>query len=198
MKPLRLEPPPFRDPSIPEEIWRLPERIRDLGLQHGKTREEIAAMAGRNPSALTHWFRYEGLMKLGVDAIVGIEKGFGLLPGTLLANRPISGNVRDATRVADTGLALGLDESVVRAMLDGSGETMTVEFGEELKRAVLGAVHVLGYSLEDAVAAARVAASRIGARTPLTAESWLGELRAHLPKKPGSGTFPSSGKIKLL
>ena len=194
---LKLEPDTAPDPQLPEALKLFPERLVSLGLRDQKTREQIAEMAGRHPSQVGRWFSYKGLQELAVSAVIGLENGFRLAPGTLLS--PYSIELGCGTLVLDastTGEAMGVAPSVMRALTSGSGARMS-EFGIGLRRAILGAVHLMGLPLETVLKAAEAAHAKVGA-ADLQPEAWLGEMRPYLEgKKTESGTFPSSSSIKI-
>ena len=201
-KELKIEPGSAPEPELPTALKLFPERLVELGNRHEmETRKQIAEIAGRHPSQVGRWLKYEGLGDLAASALIGLENGFGLTPGTLLSPYPIE--LRSNTSVVDVlraAEAMGIAQSVARALSDGSGETMR-EFAVELKHAVLGAVHLLGFPLESASRAAQEALSERlashGSAEGLSAEMWLTALRPYLRGKPESGTYPSSSKIKI-
>lgn len=201
-RPLPLEiknKPSNRDPSVPDGAWLFPERLVTFGNALGKSREDLAKLAGVNPSTITRWLQYKGLGGVNRGAVENLERGLGVPAGTLMASPGVQAALGKGTSlasVADAAAALGLDSTVVERLLSGEVIGEMEDLGVELRRAVLGAVHLLGHPLETAIKAARQAHAE-NPRANLSAEAWLGAMRSHLPARPSSGTFPSSGRIKL-
>lgn len=197
MKPLKVERPEKLDPDLPEALHQFPERLVTLGLAAGKTREAIAATVGVNPSTVGRWLKFDGLIGLAASTIIRLENALGARQGSLMFGAGDgAGNTNDTLGVIEAAVAMGFDASVRRGLLDGSAKQM-IEFGENLRRAVLGVVHMFGYPLEVAIPAAREVAAKQQAGADMSPESWAVLIRERIKDKPGSGTFPSSGNIKL-
>ena len=195
--PLELTKPDKRPADVTDGAWMFPERLLTFGSALRKSREELAALAGVNPSTITRWLQYKGLGGINRVAVEKLETGLLLPRGTLLATPDQHGKTQPLASVADAAVALGLDGTVIEALLGGgkTGDEMK-DLGVDLRRAILGAVHLLGYPLESAIPAARKAHAK-NPTAELSAESWLAAMREFLPQRPASGTFPSSSKIKL-
>jgi hypothetical protein len=196
-KELKVEPVAALDDDLPEALRLLPERLVALGNRDGLTREQIAVLAGRDAANVGRWLGYKGLQKLAASAIIGLERGFRLAPGTLLSPYPIDlGQAATPVDVAHVSETMGISPSVMRALADGSGEKMS-EYGIGLRRAILGAVHLMGLPLETVLIAASAAKAKIGA-VDLQPEAWLSEMRPFLKeKKLESGSYPSYSSIKI-
>lgn len=189
--------PERRPAATPEGVWLFPERLALVAEARGLSRQEIASKAHATPGTITRWFQFEGLEALKAPLVCWLEEGLGLPPGTFLGSpkwRNPSGKAADVLAVTDMAMRLGLDKSII-AELSGGGPMVNEMqgFGDNLKRAVLGAVHLLGYPLEAAVPAAKRALAKVGKGATLTAEGWLSEMRPFLSEfgSPGSGTYPS-------
>lgn len=205
MKKLQVDPDAMPPSGLPVALKELPRRLVALAYRAGApTRKAIALAAGKDAAQVGRWLSYTGLEGFEAQTIIALEESYKLDPGMLLSPLPLElGGSSPPMSVASTAALLGIDPSVVEELLNRRGETMR-EFGEELpaddlynlKRAILGAVHLLGHPLGVATTAARRLLAEKGSRD-LSPEGWLGELRAYLPKKTESGNFPSSGSIKL-
>lgn len=104
----------------------------------------------------------------------------------------------DLRRFGKIAKRIGLADDVALILQGGNEAGMRAieSFPEEVRRAILGVVHVLGYPLESAQQAAREALAEYeGGNIP--PEAWFSMIRAHLPKRPPSGTHPSSGSMKV-
>jgi len=194
--------PDQRPEDTPEGVWLFPERLGLVAESRGLSRQELAKNAHTTPGTITRWFQYEGLEGLKAPFVAWLEEELRLPPGTLIGSpkwRNPSGKAADVLAVTDMAMRLGLDKSII-AELSGGGPMVNEMqgFGDNLKRAVLGAVHLLGYPLEVAVPAAKRALLKVGKGATLTAEGWLSEMRPFLIEigNPGSGTYPSD-KFKL-
>lgn len=92
-------------------------------------------------------------------------------------------------RLRNDLVALGVDGGIIEAA--GATERLGKKLKSlplEIRRAVLGVVHVLGYPLEQAIPAARRALAKHG-KTKFDAEEWFMLIRKQLDHKPGSGTL---------
>jgi transcriptional regulator with XRE-family HTH domain len=180
-----------RPTDIPEGLWLAPVRIAQYGKARKLGRQEIGELAGVGASTVSRWLS----RKVSPDAasLARLELGLKLPNGTLTADPTQLGNTASPTSVVDSALLLGLDQTVVDALFGGPGAREMRELTENLKKAVLGAVHLLGYPLETATAAARMARDKQPAGVELSADTWFNEMRAifALLGPPGSGSFPA-------
>jgi transcriptional regulator with XRE-family HTH domain len=94
-------------------------------------------------------------------------------------------------RVSRRASEMSLAPTVLQALL-GEGAEGLNQLPEEVRRAVLGVVHVTGYPLEQTIAAAALALEKVPPNTKLSPEIWYGLIRDELPKRPSSGTHLSA------
>ncbi len=186
-----------RPNDVPEGLWLAPVRIAGHGRERNLGRQEIAELAGVSASTVSRWIS----RKISPDAasLSRLELGLKLPAGALTADPTQLGNTASPISVIDSALVLGLDQTVVDALFGGPGAREMRELPEDLRRAVLGAVHLLGYPLEMATKAARIALDRQPAGVVLDADTWFASMRVILNSMgpPGSGSFPSYGQIKV-
>jgi transcriptional regulator with XRE-family HTH domain len=185
----------IRPAGMPEGLWLAPERISRFAGAQKFGRQQIAELAGVDSSTVSRWLS----RKVSPDAVslARLELGLKLPAGTLTADPTQLGNTASPTSVVDSALLLGLDQTVVDALFGGAGAKEMRELPENLRKAVLGAVHLLGYPLETATRAARMARDKQPAGIVLAADTWFTEMRAILATlgPPGSGSFPSYGQV---
>lgn len=176
-------------------LWIAVERMSEYGKARGLGRPELAKLAGVRTETVSKWLARVNtpdlapVMRFEVSA--KLESGsMTRLPGEL-------GKKLTPDYILAAASSLGLDQSILDAL---AGDTMpeTAEFSGEMKRAVLGVVHILGYPLEIAAKAARQA-QKENPGLKKSPAVWIEIMRPILDKfgPPGSGTFPSSANIKL-
>lgn len=181
--------------DVPESLWRsVPEMVR-VAKGRGWGRPEIATAAGVRETQVSKWIARKNTPELG--SVQRFESFADLQPGSLTRLPGELGKKVTPQAVLDAATAIGLDPTVVDHL---AGKTVpeVAELTEDVRRAVLGVVHILGYSLEVAAKAGRQA-QKENPGLKATPSAWIEFMRPILEKMgpPGSGTFPSSGKIKL-
>lgn len=201
-RPMPVEPeekPASKPEGLPDGVWLFPEKLAALATVKEVGRQEIAKLAGVTAGTVSRWLHWQGLGAIKAPAICRLEEALDVPTGTLLGRPGERRNGGDVVALIAAAAVLGLDLTVAAELTGGGAMALEMkDFGNELKRAVLGAVHLLGHPLEVAVPAAHKALKKTGpAGDTLNAEAWLGAMREFLPPRPASGTFPSSGKIQL-
>jgi len=185
-----------RPDDIPEGLWLAPVRIAIYGSAKQMGRQQIAELAGVTASTVSRWMS----RKTAPDppALARLELGLNLPAGTLTADPTQLGNTATPTSVVDSALLLGLDQSVVDGLFGGPGAKEMRELPENLRKAALGAVHLLGYPLETATRAAKIARDNQPAGVVLDADTWFTMMRKILNDlgPPGSGSFPSYSELR--
>lgn len=186
-----------RPEGVSQVLWDAVPRLVDYANTHGLGRPEIAALAGlKSTGNVTRWLDRETVPD--GKSLLNIENGLTLAPGTFTSGFPATGNRPVPIDVWQNACALGMELSVIRALVGGmQGEEMN-RLGSNLRRAVLGVVHIFGHPLETIIPIASKLAERSN-DDDFTADQWVSAIREHedYPRKPGSGTFPSYGQIKL-
>lgn len=192
---LEVTKPPEKPPGVPDSIWLFPDRLAELGNQRGVGRVALAKMAGVHQSTVTRWLQGQGLKGVAAKHLAALEAGLNVPSGTLAAR---NGGAAAPATAATTEAArrLGLDATVIAALIETARGRGLDDLSEELRRAILGVVHLLGYPLEIATVAARRAKQSLPRGANLTAEAWFALVRSKLPPKPASGTFPSTVEMK--
>lgn len=190
-------PPPERPAGIPDAIWAFPETLATLSRAYGFFQKDVARAARVTQSAVSRWINYDSLERLAAAKIIMIEKGLGLPLGVLLPQSA----PEDSEALKKRAVEIGIVPTVVVALGDKlAGETMQA-FSEEVRRAILGVVHVYGYTLEQAASAAQRVwgKEKPMLRAGLQPSDWYNRIRDELSgsSTSQSGTYPQSDKIKI-
>jgi hypothetical protein len=184
-----------KPPDVSEALWRAVPEMARIAKGRGWGRPEIATAAGVRETQVSKWIARKNTPEFG--PVQRFEAYAGLEPGSLTRLPGELGKKVTPQAVLDAAEAVGLDPTVIDH-LAGKTVSEVAELTDDVKRAVLGVVHILGYSLEMAAKAGRQA-QKEHPGLEASPSAWIEFMRPILAKlgPPGSGTFPSSGKIKL-
>lgn len=161
---------------------------------------ELARKLGVSATAVGNW--WHGRVTIGESAARAVAIEAGKKEHSWRDGDPQPETMVDRIVKAcrDFGLDRSLEKELREHLLGGEMAAWAgADLPEPLKRAVLGAVHLLGYSIEDATREAISLAQDKGPEAPkyLDASEWYASLGARLlAKKPGSGTRPALSLVR--
>jgi hypothetical protein len=197
---LKAKPPKTRPAGWTDGQWQFPKRLEALGVECGWDPAEVQRIAQVSQATVSRWLAYKSKQPDPL-AVKRLEIAAKRPPGWLL-REPDEGTTAAASGVS-TQLALRL----VRAGLSNDLLTLSDEelgaverFRPELRKAILGIVHVYDVPLERAAALADIA---VGAEPSMVghpsgdAPFWFERMARRVPPRKESGSFPSSGSIKI-
>lgn len=197
--PLLAKPPKRRPPEWTNAQWAFPERLVDLAAEQRWTRKQIQKHAGVSQATVSRWLTYKA-QQPDVTALKKLEKAAGKPIGWLLrdddgADGPAS---VDSAQLAARLLRLGLSGELTALSDEELG--VVEKFRPEVRKAILGIVHVFDVPLERAAAIARDVVAKhhdmVGSPSG-DAPFWFDRMARRVPELPESGSFPSSGSIKI-
>lgn len=189
MKQLSKQPSKRRPgkPTISDaEYDRIKKVLFELESRFDKT--TIGKKLGVSQSAVTQWTKNNRPSH-------GSARGIFELAGRHPDEWRDGAQSLEPTQLEKLARRLALSSELVTEIVAGAAGAEMDELSVELRRAVLGVVHVLGYPLETAIRAARALAKKHpGDDSPAV---WFERLRGELPQRPPSGTHPVA-EVALL
>lgn len=172
-----------------------------LGDLAGMDRLDVLGIESGNPQKLSneHGKLLAAAFKVPREILERYLDGEDSLDDFLLAHsgrRAPPGDLR-AALVQQLSARTGVGVEILMALSKEDAGAMD-EMTENLRRAVMGVVYLLGYPLETTIAAAKMLMVERG-NIDIDAEEWFAAIRKKLPPRPPTGTFPaSSEKIKSV
>lgn len=172
-----------------------------------KSQDFFAARCGFDRG---HYLAIEsgGQLPSAVDVVRAIAGAYGVTLDTMAAYidgvlpivafeklRAPGTNSHELAQLAIGWARLGIDGALLKALEFDSVEGQGMrELPETMRKAVIAAVHVTGYPLEQIVPAAKRAMNKKpkAARPHMTAANWLEDIRAEISGAAESGHYPST------
>jgi len=203
--PLKAKPPKKRDPRFSDGCWEFPKRLEKLAGKWGWKQADVSRIAGISQTTVSRWMTYKVFVP-DRAAVRKLELKGGVAVGSLLsepADAPKADGSLDLTKLRALLDRLGLDDTVISALKDEALGSRMNRFEVNVRRAILGLVHVHGVNLERAadIADEVLRENPKYANDPdLDPSYWFGKMAtkvSSLSGKKESGSYPSLSSIKL-
>lgn len=200
-RPLEVKTPKRKKDGWTDAQWAFPQRLVDLARERGWSRKRIEAIAQVSQATVSRWISYKA-QQPDVEALKRLEKAGEKPLGWLLRDpsdetSPLTDGV--STQLGDRLLRLGLNDELVTLTDEELG--VVERFRPEVRKAILGIVHVYDVPLERAAA---IASEAVKAEPHMlgnpsgNAPFWFERMARKIPDRKESGSFPSSSSIKIV